>query len=64
MHTFKQNTDFLFFFLHLSIRAGLGELNLYYHNLGWVCFHLLVNMRLKKWLAAANTTLWAGKCFP
>lgn len=21
-------------------------------------------MRLKKWLAAANTTLWAGKCFP
>lgn len=52
------------FFLHLSIRAGLGELNQYYHNFGWVCFHLLVNMRLKKWLAAANTTLWAGKCFP
>lgn len=49
-------------FLHLSIRA-LG-LNLYDHNFGWVCFPLLVNMRLKKWLAAANTTLWAGKCFP
>lgn len=26
--------------------------------------YLLVNMRLKKGLAAANTTLWAGKCFP
>lgn len=29
-----------------------------------LCADLLVNMRLKKWLAAANTTLCAGKCFP
>lgn len=29
-----------------------------------VCPHLLVNMRLKKWLAAASTTLWAARCLP
>lgn len=35
-----------------------------FHDYVHLCSHLLVNMRLKKWLAAANTTLWAGKCFP
>lgn len=30
----------------------------------WLWANLLVNMRLKKWLAAANTTLCAGKYFP
>lgn len=32
--------------------------------LGMISFHLLVNIRLKKWLAAASTTRWAGKCCP
>lgn len=48
--------------VHLDLMYNISSVSVL--SMVLLCPHLLLNMRLKKWLAAANTTLWAGKVFP
>lgn len=54
----------IYYLLKYNKKPHSCSLNLQPLVLGLCLSDLLVNMRLKKWLAAASTTRWARKCFP